>query len=415
MMKRRSLAWNLVLAVGLAVALPPTGTAQTATENSEARRLFNEGRKFQNDGNLVEAEKKFREALRKYPKAEQSDQTAYYLINTLEKLRRVQDARTEIENFRRNYPRSEWLDDVNESTWELGGLPGAPSESLIWNSPAELREAQARADLLRGARTPAGPPEKIYADEFPPNPSLSALWLRMAIQGDQDEGIEMAKELLKTNPSDPAVQANLGTIANSNSPRAVPFLLSVWANTSAVPNMRNSAFFWFSRRNPKKEEVAKVIMDLLAKKETEEVASRALSLMTVADHRAVLEKIVSSSNSEKFVLMEKIYRKGSEFLRTDLLMFVSLLNDSRSVPFIVQAARQPDSQPSVRRAVAEALKKRHDVDPAIVEELMKAPTPARGIQPLRFAPEVLPPGSAGPGFPSVPSFPTVPVLPAPKK
>lgn len=421
MMKRPSLAWNLILAVGLAVVLPQAGTAQTPAENSEARRLFNEGRNFQDDGNLVEAEKKFREALRKYPKAEQSDQTAYYLINTLEKLRRLQDARTEIENFRRNYPQSKWLNDINENTWDLGGLPGAPSEALIWNSPAERREAQARADLLRGARTPVGPPNKIYPDEFPSNPSMNAARLRMVIQQDRDEGIELAKELLKTNSSDPAVLANLGTIANSDSPRAVPFLLGVWANTSAVPNMRNSAFFWFSRRNPNKEEVAKAIMDLLAKRETEGVASRALYLMTVEDHRAVLEKIVNSSNPEKFVLMEKIYRNGSELLRTDLLMFVSLLNDSRAVPFIVQAARQQDSQPSVRRAVAQALAKRHDVDPAIVEELMKAPTPARGAQPLRFAPEVVAPGSAAPsspavpGFPVVPSFPAVPNLPAPRK
>src|SRR5262245_46080933 len=148
MMKHPSLAWNLILALGLAVAHSATGTAQTPAQNSEARRLFNEGEKFHRDGNFVEAEKKFREALRRFPKADQSDRTAYYLIDTLEKLRRVQEARTEIENFRRNYPQSRWLDDINENTWELGGLPRAPSEALIWNSPAELREAQARADLI---------------------------------------------------------------------------------------------------------------------------------------------------------------------------------------------------------------------------------------------------------------------------
>ena len=103
------------------------------------------------DGNLAEAEKKFREALTKYPKAEQSDQTAYYLINTLVKLARLQDARTEIEQFRRNYPQSKWQPDVNENIVKLGGQVGAPPEAAIWNSPAELREAQARADRLRGA------------------------------------------------------------------------------------------------------------------------------------------------------------------------------------------------------------------------------------------------------------------------
>jgi len=403
-MKRRSLAWNLIFVLGLAVAHSPEGTAQTPAENSEARRLFNEGRQLQNDGNLVEAEKKFREAVRRYPRADQADRTAYYLIDTLEKLRRIQEARTEIENFRKNYPQSKWQDDINESTWELGGLPGSPSEATIWNSPAELREAQARADLLRGAKTPVGPPNIIYADGFPPNPSMNALWLRLIIQHDRDEGIELAKELLKANPSDPAVLANLGTIANSDSLRAVPFLLSVWVNTSAVPNMRNSAFFWFSRRNPNKEEVAKAIMDLLAKRETEGVASEALYLMTVADHRAVLEKIVNSLNPEKFALMEKIYRNGSVLLRTDLLMFVSRLSDSRAVPFIAQAARQ-DRDLSVRRAAAQALANRKDVDLALLEDLMKSATPARGTPPVRLLPEAIPAGSGS----------AVPNLPAPRK
>src|SRR5262245_50051224 len=128
-MKRPWLAWYLIFALGLAVAHPVTGTAQTPAQNSEARRLFNEGEKLHSDGNFVEAEKKFREALRRFPKADQSDRTAYYLIDTLEKLRRLPEARTEIENFRRNYPTSRWLDDIDESTWELGGLPKAPSES----------------------------------------------------------------------------------------------------------------------------------------------------------------------------------------------------------------------------------------------------------------------------------------------
>jgi len=395
-MKRHSLTCSLMFAVVLAIWHPSAGAAQTPMENSEARRLFNEGVQYQHDGNFVEAEKKFREALRKYPKADQSDRTAYYLIDALVQLRRVQDARTEIENFRRNYPQSKWQDDINERILELGGLPGTAPEASIWNSPAELREAQARADLLRGAITPAGPPNKIYSDNFPPNASMNAVALRLIIQLDRDRGIEDAKERLKANPSDPAVLANLGTIANSDSPKAVPFLLGVWANTAAVANMRNSAFFWFSRRNPDKEEVAKAIMDLLAKRETEGVASEALSLMTVSDHRAVLEKIAVSSNPEKFALMEKIYRNGSVLLRTDLVMFVSRLNDPRAVPFIAQAA-QNDKDPSVRRAAAQALGNRKDVDLGMLEELMKSATPPRPTQPARLMP--VPTGSAMPSFP----------------
>jgi tetratricopeptide (TPR) repeat protein len=403
-MKWHSLALSWIFAAGMVVAHPSPGISQTARENSEARKLFNEGVEFQHEGNFLEAEKKFREALRKYPRAEQADRTAFYLIDTLVKLRRVQEARTEIESFRRSYPQSKWQPEVNQSILTLGGMPAAPAESVIWNSPVELRETQALADRLLNVKTPVGPPEKIYDPAFPPNASMKAELLRQIIQRDRERGIQEAKELLKADPSDPAVGANLGTIANSNSPQAVPFLLSVWANTSATPNMRNNAFFWFSRRNPDKEEVAKAITDLLAKRETERVASEALFRMTVADHRAVLEKIVMSSNPEKFVAMEKIYRNGSVLLRTDLLMFVAMLNDPRAVPFIVEAA-QNDRDASVRRAAAQALGSRKDVDIETLDRLMKSPPPAaRAPQSLRFTPT----GGSGAFFiPTVivPSYP----------
>src|SRR6185503_14379158 len=132
-MKRNSLRLSLVLATTVVVAHPSMGisqrgtsqaqrgtaaqaargAAQTARQNAEAKSLANEGVEFLYDGNFVEAEKKFREALTKYPKAEGSDRTAYYLIDTLVKLRRVQDARTEAEHFRNNYPQSRWLQDVD--------------------------------------------------------------------------------------------------------------------------------------------------------------------------------------------------------------------------------------------------------------------------------------------------------------
>jgi len=400
-MKWNVCALNLVLAATVVVACPSRGISQTPSQNSEARRLSAEGVAFQNDGRFAEAEKKFREALNRYPQAEQSDRTAAYLINTLVKLGRVQDARTEIDLFRKNYPKSKWLQDIDEWTWNLGGQPGAP-QAVIWNSPAELREAQAHADLVLGTRTPTGPPNKIYPDGFPPNASMRAELLRQIItMRDADRGIENAKELLKADPSDSAVLANLGIIANSESPQALPFLLSIWGNVASSPNMRNNAFFWASRRNPDKEQVAKAIMDLLRKRETEGVASQALSLMTVADHRAVLEKIVMSSNPDKFVLMEKIYRNGSVLLRPDLLMFIGRLNDPKAVPFILEVA-QNERDLSVRKAAAQALGGRKDVGTDVLEKLMKAPPPPPAPQRGRGTRGTPGPESGSPPFPAIP-------------
>ena len=122
-MKHHSLICSLIVALGLTIAEPPRAIAQTARENSEAKKLFIEGVEFQHGGNFVEAEKKFREAVSQYPKAENADRTAYFLISTLKELKRVQDARTEIDNFRRSYPQSKWLADVNEVAFILVGQP----------------------------------------------------------------------------------------------------------------------------------------------------------------------------------------------------------------------------------------------------------------------------------------------------
>ena len=387
-MKRQASVWVLIVAAGFMVAQPTVGFSQTAKDNTEARQLFNKGVEFQINRNYADAERTFREALRKYPKAENSDRTAFYLIETLMKLRRVQEARAEAENFRRRYPSSRWQPDVTEVILELGGQAHISTDAGIWNSPAELREAQNIADKMLGLRTPVGPPNKIYGDDFPSYPSLDAEILRQIIQRDPEQGIEEARKLLKNNPSDPAVIANLGTIANSDSPRAIPFLLGLWGNTAATPSARDLAFFWFSRRHPDKAEVARAITDLLRKPETQPVASEALRRMTVADHRAVLEKIVTASNSDKFVIIDRIYRRGTSLLKADLLMFVGQLDDSRAVSLIVQAA-QTDPDLSVRRAAVRALGGRKDVDTATLEALMRSaqPQPApRAPQPTRFAP-----------------------------
>src|SRR5215510_10012782 len=162
-MKWNSLIQSLILTIGVLVAHPPAGMAQPARENSEARRLWSEGNELYNDGNFADAEKKFREALTKYPKTDQSDRTTYYLIITLEKLRRFQDALTEIENFHRNYPGSRWREDVDERRLALGGVGNTELEQ-------EAKIAKERAES-----------EKRGSPTLPPNASVDAMILRMII------------------------------------------------------------------------------------------------------------------------------------------------------------------------------------------------------------------------------------------
>ena len=330
-MKWNSLVLSLALSSGAVIAHPLTGVAQTTKENTEARRLFNEGNELLSDRNFAEAEKKFREALTKYPRAEQADRSAYYLILTLEKLRRYSDERTEIENFHRNFPGSQWRSDVDERSLALGASSNAIAEQ-------EAKIAKERAlSQQRGSTL------------LPPNASLDAIILQMIILQNPAEGIEKAKERLKADPSDQAVVNNLGTIFSSNSPQALPFLLDL-SNSAVNPTTRKIAFFYAMRRNPDQVQVANTLMEMLKKKENEDTVNETLFRMTFEEHRKVLDKIVSSSNPNKFDAIEKIYRGGSITLRTDLLERVATLrNDPKAESFILDAA-QNDKDLTVRRA-----------------------------------------------------------------
>ena len=379
-MKWNSFLLSLLLAVGVAIAHPSPGTAQTpapapvqaARESPEAHKLFVEGRDLHDDGKYADAEKKFREALSKYPKADQSDRTAYYLITTLEKLRRVLDARIEIDNFRKNYPGSRWRQDVEERSMALGhtatgGLfgGGLSIETPAW-SPID-RELQEVVDATRSGVNA----NRIVTPPLPPTASWRAEVLRQIIALDPEKGIENAREFLKTDPSDPAIIANLGNIANSNSPQALPFLLTLVGNAAASPNTRTNAFFWATRRTDK-EQLAKALMDLLAKKENESIVNVALFRMSITEHRAVLEQIASSSHPEKLTMLEKIYGGGSVQLRSDLLRAVSRIPDPKALAFIADAA-QNDKDAAVRNVAVQALASRRDLnDVKTLENLLKS-------------------------------------------
>jgi tetratricopeptide (TPR) repeat protein len=382
-MKRNSLILSLILAAGVVMAYPTAGIAQTPRENSEALTLFRAGNELYTDGHYPEAEKKFREALTKYPKADQSDRTAYYLIITLEKLRRFSDARTEIQNFHKNYPASRWRQDVDERSLVLSG----PSASNVgFADLAQWARAEERRAIERSLSADRG------STALPQNASMEAIVLRQQIQRNANAGIEAARERLKIDPSDPAVLANLGGIYQTKSPQALPFLLALSANEAASPNARTLGFYWAARYNPNKEEVARTMMDLLSQKGKEDLVSEALFRMTIEEHRLVLEKIVASSHPDKFAMIEKIYRGGSSTLRGDLIEIVAKLTDPKAWAFISDAA-QNDKDLLVRTTAAEMLARRNRTE---MPNIVSPTRPASGIRgggPVRIIPPVPAPGT----------------------
>jgi tetratricopeptide (TPR) repeat protein len=367
-MKRNSLILSLILAAGAIAAQPQAGMAQAAKENTEARKLSNEGIDLFNDGNFADAERKFRETLTKYPKSDVADRSDYYLILALEKLRRYQDARTEIDNFHRNYPGSRWRDDVDEKGLSLGA-----SSNSIAEQEAKIAKERALS-------------QELSSTALPRNASMDAVILQMIIQQSPNEGIETVKERLKKDPSDPAVIANLGTIFNSSSPQALPFLLDL-SNSAVSPTTRTIAFFYAMRRNPDQVQVANTLMEMLGKKENEPIVSEALFRMTYEEHRKVLEKIVASPNPNKFDAIEKIYHGGSITLRIDLLSDVAKLRDDPKAASFIMDAAQNDKDLTVRQAAIEDLMlQKHGADVKELKSLLSTQPPRKAAPPVPVAP-----------------------------
>ena len=397
-MKWTTALLSLMVVLSLMAATPSRSLAQTKQQNDASRALFLEGRDLWDDGKLGDAEKKFREALTKYPKAEQSDRTAYYLITTLIKLGRAADARREIDTFNTNYPQSTWKSDVEEKRISLSGTTiFTPGNALRFESP-RLQNLSVAVPLVRGlqpfneeiagrservasvnAVTTAGTNYRLLVSPF--NASLESEVLRLILEQDSNRGIELAKERLKTDPSDPAVIANLGTIANSSSPQALPFLVTLTASP-ASPNARSQAIFWMSRGNGDKSVMAIALIEMLRNskdKETDTAVADALARLNSAERREAVDKIGEVKSPERLAMLEKIYRNSNnQMLRTQIAQAAAQMPDPKALVFLADVVRN-DRDTSVRRAAIQALAGRKDADTVkTLEEILKSlpPTPA---------------------------------------
>jgi len=381
-MKWRSLLFSLAFIASVAVAAPLPAFSQSAAQNADARKLFVEGRDLQDDGKYADAEKKFREALTKYPKADQADRTAYYLISTLVKLGKAADARTEIEAFRKNYPQSRWKADVDERAlatnhYAINTINGTDiyvhspfsnaTEGFTFNAPYFVTSGE--NTRLRSGNA------FVFGGAYSANASLESELLRMILEKDSDRGIEVARERLKADPSDPAVLANLAAISNSSSNQALPFLMSLLGNNAATPNARTQAFFWASRRNGDKDQMAKALMELLGPggdKSAETAVAEALQRYNANDRRGALDQIAQSQNGDRLAMLERVYRSAAApAVRADVIRAAGQIQDGKALALLADAA-QNDKDLTVRRTAIQALAGRKDADVKTLESLLKA-------------------------------------------
>ena len=397
---RKWFARLLVVVLGV-MAVSPALSAQpafpvdfrnrfAAVVFDDARNLFNAGQSFYDEGRFVEAEKEFRELIRKFPRNAIADRADYYLIRTLKQLGRKNEALTRIDSFARTYPRSKWLNDVQELRINLTNqIPPAAELVLLRQAPPSPPAPPTQAPpapFPASVAPPATPfpPEFVFHDlrervnrlqeRFRPgrNPgevtdpevSLQQEIMRAVFFNNAERAIEIATERLKTDPADPVVLSNLNMIAVSRSAKALPMLLAIAKNSTNV-KARKDAIFWISQSHGDKDVVVDTLSGILPSAPDEESdavvfalgqirSEKSLNaLAVIARDKTKTEKarnnaifwIGQSSSPARASLLEDIYKASSDNprIRRQTLFALSQSRDPRSVTLLGNiASTDPD-------------------------------------------------------------------------
>jgi len=379
-MKSNSLLMTFTIAASLLVGAPQlqaqtrgqqTPAQNAQAQNDQARVLFGQGSDLWYAGNFVDAEKKFREALRRYPTAQYSDRTSFFLIATLIELARADEALSEIQKFNRAYPNSPWKTDVEEKRLSLYG----PS-----------RSASAGYHVATGSIPVPPAPPRVVAPPTPfsvilrvtPSPSLEHEHLRIAVQKDANQGIAIARERLKANPSDPAVIATFGEIAGSGSPQAFPFFVVVLAGKGPSPNMWTQAEFSLGRLKNDNDAVGKGLLEIVKEKDGVPIVSGVFTRIQPATTQKVLNQVVEVPSVDKLVALEKVYKgTPAQPVRIFILQSVGSIPETAARDFLMEVAKTERNM-TVRTMAMHVLATRPDVDEKTLNDIFETVvSPAR--------------------------------------
>jgi len=358
-MKLQLLLMNFTIVATLAAAAPRL-LAQTPAQNDAARKLFQEGWTFLDDRRFGDAERKFREALRTYPRAEQSDRTSYYLIDTLVKQGRTSDAGVEIQSFNRNYPQSRWKIDVDEVRMQLGFAPG-----YVFG-PANPAFGARRVPSAPSAL----PVPPVIIMTVPMNPGVDQEVFRMMVLKDAPYAMAEARQRLKVNPSDPAVVSNFSTIAGVGTPQAFPFFVML-ASDGPSPNTRVQARFWIYRLNNEQDAVGRGFVEMVKEKTIPAVVD-VLSQANPDQRGKVLQQIVQTPSPEKVVGLEKVFKTTTvQPFRAQIVESTATMPESAALEFLTDVAKT-EPEYIVRLTAIHALGARKDVDVKTLADILNA-------------------------------------------
>jgi len=218
---------------------------QSLMPADEAREIFNAGQAFFDEYRFSDAESKFREVIRRFPSNPIADRADYYLIRTLSQVGKRPEALARINMFAMRYPKSKWLNDVQELRMQFTNQVPPSAERILRVSTAT--PVAAPFTLPTPPIPPTLPPGFTFQIQISdPEVSLQQEIMRVVFRNNGDQGIQIATARLKANPADPVVLSSLNLVAATASTQATSILLQIVKN-SPNPKARRDAIFWLGR------------------------------------------------------------------------------------------------------------------------------------------------------------------------
>jgi HEAT repeat protein len=194
--------------------------------------------------------------------------------------------------------------------------------------------------------------------------------LSQIVEKDPSYGIELARDRIRGNPSDPAVISTLPIIAGSGSPQAMPFLFFLAANGSSSPNTRSQAVFWIAR-NSDKDGMGKAVVDLMKEKVSISVVTDVLSRFNPNEQRKAIDQIAQTPDPERLPVLENIFRSSTnQSLKTQIVHSLGLIREPAALHFLTDVA-QNEREITVRRAAIQSLTSRDDTPLKTLDMILK--------------------------------------------
>jgi len=350
-------------------------------EMDEARDLMNSGKALLENGKYTEASEKFRQVVDKFPRNPVAEQSNYYLMVSLSKLKKNAEALTLIDKFLKERPKSRWADDVRVLQVELSkqvppGLltsltPRPPLPPETQTTPVAARPLQPgeQGTLIQTpfGQTPAPPAPparpavavRVKPDDNP-EVRLQLEVLRVLFENNPDRALEISTDRLRSDPSDVVVLSSLHMVAQSRSDKAMPLLVTLAKSPDS--KTRRDAIGWIGRSRGEKDAIADILVSLVPNMTGEE------------DSSAIAYALAQVNTPKAYDALASMARDKSkpERLRLSAVQSIGDAKLTNRVTLLEDIYKASSDNVRIRRTVAGALT--HGKEPQVVTALTNIAT-----------------------------------------